>query len=107
MTENWRVNTARFFAGAALSRDLPRTALAAAGAIRVTWICSRRSIATTPSLVSPARSPATISPVRVRPENANVGICPRSSEVLRPRGRTRPAGLAPETRRRERPRRRG
>src|SRR5688572_6355055 len=78
ITENWRVNTARFFAGTLLALSLRAAAtvpaLAWAGWIRVTWICSRRSAATTASIVSPMRSPDTFSPLRVRPENANVAI---------------------------------
>ena len=78
ITENWRVNTAMFFAGTPLALSLPTAPVAAAffcvGWILVTWICSRRNAETTASIVSPMRSPDTFSPERVRPENANVAI---------------------------------
>jgi hypothetical protein len=79
ITENCRVNTARFLADGALTRILMvLTALTCEGVMRVTMICSRRRAETTASIVSPARSPLTDSPARVRPVNANVAItcCP-------------------------------
>src|SRR5262245_29923081 len=76
ITENWRVKTARFFAGAAFARAFfgAGAALACDGVIRVTRTCSRLSAETTASIVSPTRSPLMISPARVRPEKAKVGM---------------------------------
>ena len=77
ITENWRVNTARFFGLTVLARAFfgGATGLAATAPIRETMICSRRSAAVTDSTVSPRRSPEMSSPPRVRPENAKVGMC--------------------------------
>ena len=83
ITENWRVNTARFLAATLLVVLPPpplafslsfSSALALAGVIRVTRICSRRSAATAASMVSAIRSPLTVSPPRVRPEYAKLAI---------------------------------
>src|SRR6185369_14573537 len=76
ITENWRVKTARFFAATFLPFGF--LALAAfsslTGLTLVTWICSRRSAAVNASIESATRSPETVSPPRVRPAKANVGI---------------------------------
>src|SRR5687768_10345053 len=77
MTENCRVNTARFLGFAflpSLPFLTPGTAFSFAAVMRVTITCSRRSAATAASAVSATRSPLMASPPRVRPENANVGI---------------------------------
>ena len=72
MTENCRTKTARFFG----LTDFPLRAFvfALAGLICVTRTCSRRKPATTASIVSATRSPVIVSPARVRPLNAKVGI---------------------------------
>ncbi len=77
ITENWRVNTARFLALTLLARAFfgGAAGLACTAPMRVTMICSRRSAAVTDSTVSPRRSPLMISPARVRPENTKVGMC--------------------------------
>src|SRR3954465_4130888 len=100
ITENWRVNTARFFAETFLP-NLPAflagSALTLAGLMRVTRICSRRSAETARSIVSAMRSPLTVWPPRVRPEYAKLGINPSHSSccsfvrALRPT-RYRPGG---------------
>src|SRR5439155_710407 len=78
MTENCRVNTARFFALTFLPIfpffSAFSSALAWTGVIFVTLICSRRRAAVAPSMVSATRSPDTVWPARVRPEYANVAI---------------------------------
>src|SRR3972149_8752969 len=76
MTENWRVNTARFLALTALPTVpfLAAAGAALAGVILVTRICSRRRAATARSIVSATRSPLIVSPARVRPENAKDGM---------------------------------
>ena len=84
ITENWRVKTARFLAATFLpifpvfalapAFASALSALAAAGVIRVTLICSRRSADIAASIVSATRSPLTVCPARVRPEYANVGM---------------------------------
>ena len=94
MTENWRVKMARFFAATFLLCCAPAftgaSAFALAGVIRVTRICSRRSAATAPSMVSATRSPLTTSPA-ARPSGVGKGWpCPSSSGCVR-RG-ARPTG---------------
>ena len=65
MTENCRVNTARFFAATFLPSAgflsfAFASALAATGVMRVTLICSRRRAAVAASIVSATRSPFTV-----------------------------------------------
>ncbi len=76
ITENCRVKTARFFGLTDFARSFfgGAIALAATAATLVTMICSRRSALVTDSTVSPMRSPLMVSPPRVRPENAKVGM---------------------------------
>jgi hypothetical protein len=95
ITENCRVNTARLLA-AGFFPVLPGflaagSARAFAWLIRVTRICSRRSAATAPSIVSAIRSPLTVCPLRVRPEYANVGMIRSLRQPRRPTVRARPA----------------
>ena len=102
ITENCRVNTARFFGvDALLALDRHRlgglAAFSLTGLILVTRICSRRSAATAASIVSAIRSPVTFCPARVRPLYANVAIrsptlpSPPTGRACGPRARPRPA----------------